>query len=128
MVRKSVVMVLAAALMLTGCVPIKRMSTKQIGRDGWELAGVKENIEINVVRGAGESVWIKLIPNDPHHFVVKVTPPDRTMEVPPWVKLERTEACGMAHIYECRFYAIPEGKAFHDVYDWQMKWFEFRYK
>lgn len=116
----------AAVQTFTGCTTTAPPGPATMGREGWVKTKIDPGQAITVERGSDTVVIRK--GDTPAEYCIVVKPaflhsPSRiSMPLFPGAALLRTTTYGYK---EHRFYLIPAGKTFTDVYNWYMSWFEF---
>ncbi|MBI3098703.1 MAG: hypothetical protein HYY93_10760 [Planctomycetes bacterium] len=115
-------LVLSLTLLLSsGCSPTRASDPTLVGRDGWVKTDIVPGKTIHVQSGL-KAIWITPSDEGAQEYLVQVKPAGTEAPVYPNAPFLR----GKHYLYkEYRYYALPEGKTFQNVYDWYMDWFAF---
>lgn len=115
-----VVLASALALAAAGCGPSGAGDPTLVGREGWVRAELKPYEEIHADRSWNEAIYV--LNQTAQEYMVIVKPAGRATPIFPGSQLLRSTSYGFK---EHRWYSIPPGKTFNDVYDWYLAWFNF---
>ncbi|MBI3267695.1 MAG: hypothetical protein HYZ53_01635 [Planctomycetes bacterium] len=111
---------LGLSLVLSGCGPSGAGDPKRVGREGWVMAELKPFEMIHADRSWNEATYV--VNQTAQEFLVIVKPSGRATPIFPNSQLLRSKDW----VYkEERWYSIPAGKSFNDVYEWYLSWFNF---
>ena len=105
---------------LCGCGVSGAGDPKRVGREGWVMTELKPFEMIHADRSWNEAIYVSN--QTAQEFLVMVKPSGRATPIFPNSQLLRSKDW----VYkEERWYSIPAGKTFNDVYEWYLGWFNF---
>ncbi|MBI5369093.1 MAG: hypothetical protein HZA54_18805 [Planctomycetes bacterium] len=120
MPRHRLLLALFLSSALLGCGPSGAGDPSKVGREGWVRSELKPYEMIHADRGWNEATYV--LNQTAQEFLVIVKPSGRATPIFPGAQLLRSKDW----VYkEERWYSIPPGKTFNDVYDWYLAWFNF---
>jgi hypothetical protein len=121
-----VLVVPGVALIHAGCTTTASSASTTAGRDGWVRTKNEPGKALTVERGSDTVVIREGDTSTEYCIVAKPaflhSPSGIVMPLFPGSALLRSTSYGYK---EHRFYTIPAGKTFANVYNWYLSWFEF---
>lgn len=123
---RAILAILVSALVLAlsaGCSNTRASDPNLVGRDGWLKTDIDPGKLIHVQSGV-KAIWIMPSDSGTQEYLVQVKPAGT--EAPIYPNSQLLSGKGKHYLYkEYRYYSIPEGRTFQNVYDWYMDWFAF---